>query len=72
MLLERLGIAWAETAAFGDGCNDADLLQAAGFGVAMANGAPQLRALADLVAPAANEDGVARVVEEYLLSEDGF
>ena len=66
-LLEQLGIAWAETAAFGDGGNDADLLQAAGLGVAMANGSPELRALADLVAPASDEDGVARVVEEYLL-----
>ncbi len=66
-LLERLGIAWGETAAFGDGENDAGLLRAAGFGVAMANGAPALRALADLVAPAADEDGAARVIEQYLL-----
>ena len=66
-LLEQLGIAWAETAAFGDGDNDAGLLRAAGFGVAMANGSAGLRALADLVAPAADEDGVARVVEQYLL-----
>lgn len=66
-LLELLGIAWDETAAFGDGGNDADLLRAAGLGVAMANGSAELRALADLVAPAADEDGVARVVEQYLL-----
>lgn len=67
MLLERLGIAWDETAAFGDGSNDAGMLQAAGLGVAMANGPAGLRALADLVAPDAGEDGVARVVKEYLL-----
>lgn len=66
-LLERLGIAWDETAAFGDGQNDADLLRAAGFAVAMANGAPALRQLADVVAPAADADGAARVIEQYLL-----
>ena len=38
-LLERLGISWAETAAFGDGENDAELLEAAGFAVAMEGGA---------------------------------
>lgn len=66
-LLAQLGIAWAETAAFGDGDNDAGLLRAAGLGVAMANGSPELCALADLVAPDADEDGVAHVVEHYLL-----
>lgn len=66
-LLELLCIDWSETAAFGDGSNDAGLLRSAGLGVAMANGSDGLRALADLVAPAADEDGVARVVEQYLL-----
>ncbi len=66
-LLELLGIPWAETAAFGDGGNDADLLRAAGLSVAMANGSPELRAAADIVAPPANEDGVAVTVEQYLL-----
>lgn len=66
-LLELLGIPWAETAAFGDGGNDAGLLGAAGLSVAMANGSPELRAAADLVAPPASEDGVAAVIEKYLL-----
>ena len=52
-LLERLGISWAETAAFGDGENDAELLEAAGFAVAMEGGAQSLLPLADAVAPAA-------------------
>ena len=50
-LLERLGISWAETAAFGDGENDAELLEAAGFAVAMEGGAQSLLPLADAVAP---------------------
>lgn len=66
-LLERLGIPWAETAAFGDGGNDAKLLDAAGLSVAMAGGSPELCAAASLVAPPANEDGVARVIKAHLL-----
>lgn len=72
-LLNRLGLTWEQTAAFGDGENDAEMLAAAGFAVAMENGAPKLRALADVVAPPADEDGVARVVRQSLLRgrEDG-
>ena len=67
-LLERLGISWAETAAFGDGENDAgNLLEAAGFAVAMEGGAQSLLPLADAVAPAAALDGAAAAVREYLL-----
>lgn len=66
-LLERLGISWAETAAFGDGENDAELLEAAGFAVAMEGGAQSLLPLADAVAPAAALDGAAAAVREYLL-----
>lgn len=68
-LLERLGIPWEQTAAFGDGENDAWLLREAGFSVAMEDGAPALRELADVIAPPAAQDGVARVVWEYLLPE---
>ena len=57
----------AETAAFGDGENDAELLEAAGFAVAMEGGAQSLLPLADAVAPAAALDGAAAAVREYLL-----
>ena len=66
-LLERLGISWAETAACGAGENDAELLEAAGFAVAMEGGAQSLLPLADAVAPAAALDGAAAAVREYLL-----
>ena len=66
-LLEKLGVSWAETAVFGDGENDAELLAAAGLAVVMGNGAQGLMHLADVVAPDAAEDGAARVVREYLL-----
>lgn len=65
-LCERLGIDPAETAAFGDARNDLPLIEAAGVGVAMANGRPELHAVADLIAPANDDDGVAQVIEGWL------
>ena len=44
-----------------------DLLEAAGFAVAMEGGAQSLLPLADAVAPAAALDGAAAAVREYLL-----
>lgn len=61
-LAEYLGLALKEVIAFGDGYNDLDMLQKAGFGVAM-QGAPQeLLEHADLVIPGAAEEGIARLV----------
>lgn len=67
-LLARLGIGWDETAAFGDGANDLEMLGMAGLAVAMGNASPVLQEIADVVAPCAAEDGVAQVVERLLLA----
>ncbi|MFF3500879.1 Cof-type HAD-IIB family hydrolase [Streptomyces sp. NPDC003247] len=58
-----LGFTGADTIAFGDMPNDIPLLAWAGHGVAMAGGHPELRAMADEIAPAHDEDGVAAVLE---------
>jgi Cof subfamily protein (haloacid dehalogenase superfamily) len=63
---ERLGFASAETIAFGDGENDIELLEWAGYGVAVANANPKLLALADFVCPSVDEEGPAQVVEALL------
>jgi len=63
----RFGILPEEIIAFGDSYNDLDMIQYAGLGVAMANACPEIRSLADLVAASNAEDGVARVIEEYIL-----
>ena len=60
----RLGIALEETVAFGDGLNDLELLETAGWGVAMENAHPQLKAIADEIAPHHDEDGVARYLRQ--------
>ena len=68
-LLERWGIDLSETVAFGDGGNDAPMLRAAGVGVAMEGSCAEALAAADRVAPAVEEDGVARALRELGLTE---
>lgn len=53
----------------GDGGNDFPLLMACGLKVAMGNAVPELKAIADYVAPSVEKDGVAKVIEKYLLNE---
>ena len=62
----RLGFSRGEAVAFGDGENDVELLEWAGFGVAVANAHPKVLAVADYVCPPVDEEGVAQVIEAYL------
>lgn len=52
--------------AFGDGLNDMEMLQGVGMGVAMGNAHPRLIAIADRVAPAIHQNGVASMVTTLL------
>lgn len=61
-----LGLTAADVIAFGDMPNDIPLLRWAGHAVAMANGHPDLLAVADEIAPANDDDGVAEVLERIL------
>ena len=62
-----LGIRREEIMAFGDGDNDIYMMREAGFGVAMANGVDEVRAAADYITVSNDEDGVAKVIEKYVL-----
>ena len=57
------GIALEQTAAVGDGPNDADLLEAVGMGIAMGNAVEQTLAVAQYIAPRREDDGAAVVLE---------
>ena len=63
---DRLGFTPAQTVACGDGENDKELLDWAGFGVAVANAHPDILRRADLVVPPVEEEGVAALLEAYL------
>ncbi len=54
----ELGIDMQDVMAFGDGLNDIEMMKAVGFGVAMGNGHPDLKAVADYICPTVEEDGV--------------
>jgi Cof subfamily protein (haloacid dehalogenase superfamily) len=65
-LAEHLGFTREQTVAFGDGENDVELLEWAGYGVAVANAHPRVLAVADYVCPPVTEQGVAQVLEALL------
>lgn len=67
-LAQYLGIEQAHTLAVGDNDNDLDMILAAGLGVAMGNAAPEVKAAAGYVAPPLAEDGVAEVIERFILT----
>jgi len=65
-LADALGIPQARTLAFGDYLNDYELLEAAGTAWAMDNAHPDIRAIADHIAPPNTEAGVVTVLRELL------
>jgi Cof subfamily protein (haloacid dehalogenase superfamily) len=56
-----------EVIAVGDDLNDYPMLMAAGLKIAMATAPEELRAIADFVCPSVEEDGVATVIEKFVL-----
>jgi Cof subfamily protein (haloacid dehalogenase superfamily) len=65
-LAEHVGFTKEQTIAFGDGENDIELVEWAGYGIAVANAHERVRAVADWVCPPAAEEGVAQVLEAVL------
>lgn len=63
-----LGIETHEIIGIGDGYNDFPLLMACGLRVAMGNAVPELKAIADYIAPSVEQDGVADVINKFLLN----
>ena len=64
-----MGLTKEEMIACGDGFNDRSMIEFAGLGVAMAYAQEPVKAVADLVTVSNDEDGVAVVVEEYILNK---
>ena len=67
-LSAHLGFSREQTIAFGDGENDIQLVDWAGFGVAVENADERVKEVADLVCPSVDDEGVAQVLEAYLHS----
>ena len=67
VLLKELGNKKEELIAIGDGFNDISMIKYAGLGVAMANAQDIVRQNANFITASNEEDGVAAVVEKFIL-----
>lgn len=63
----HLRVPLREVVAVGNELNDLEMIVAAGLGVAMGNSPGALRRAADLVAPSNDEDGLAEVIQRFVL-----
>ncbi|MBS4960766.1 MAG: HAD family phosphatase [Clostridiales bacterium] len=67
ILAEKLSVPMNQTIAFGDNHNDISMFLKAGFSVAMKNGEEEAKKAAHIVTESNNEEGVARILENYLV-----
>ena len=65
-LAAHMGFTKERTIAFGDGENDVELVEWAGFGIAVENAHDRVKAVADWVCPSAEAEGVAQTIEALL------
>ena len=70
LLASRLGFGRDEVAAAGDNTLDLELVRWAGLGAVVADGNPDVKREADVIIPACAEDGVAYLIENYILKDD--
>jgi hypothetical protein len=54
--------------AVGDSPNDLDMIRYAGFGVAMGNAVEEVKKCARYITRSNDDDGVAEVIEKFVLS----
>lgn len=69
-LCKMEGLSEDEIMAFGDSHNDMEMIKAAGFGVAMANGVKELKAAADFETLSNEEEGVCYAIRTLIFKED--
>jgi Cof subfamily protein (haloacid dehalogenase superfamily) len=68
VLARKLGIGQSQIIAVGNAANDLSMVEYAGLGVWVDNVAPELRDRADCIVASNMNDGVAEVVERFLLN----
>ena len=68
-LCKIYGIDKEDVMAIGDSFNDISMIEAAGLGVAVGNASDEVKAMADYVCEANYDDGVAKTIEKFCLSD---
>lgn len=66
-LIKILGVKKDEVLAVGDTGNDVPLFESAGFKVAMGNATKDLKKIADFIAPSVENNGLAYVINRFIL-----
>lgn len=66
-LLNKLNLSAKLSIAFGDNFNDLDMLSYVGFSVAMGNAPEQVKKQCKLITTDNDSDGIALVLEKYML-----
>lgn len=66
-LAEKMNVKKEEIITIGDNINDKKMIECAGLGIAMQNGAPDVQKIADYVTESNDNDGVAKALETVLL-----
>ena len=66
-LCDVLGISIDQVVAFGDDYGDIEMINGAGYGVAMDNAIDEVKEVADYICGPNTEDGVAEFIEKYIL-----
>lgn len=64
---KRLDISKEDIIAIGDNDNDISMLKYAGLGVAMGNAVEDAKKASDIITSSNDDDGVAKVIEKYIL-----
>ena len=66
-LCKHYGLKPENCIAMGDGTIDAPMIEYAGLGVAMENADDMTKSVANLICPSNDEDGVAYIIDKYIL-----
>ena len=68
-LAEKMNVKKEEIITIGDNINDKKMIEGAGLGIAMQNGAPDVQKIADYVTESNDNDGVAKALGTVLLKQ---
>ena len=69
-IAEQLKIPMSDVMAIGDNLNDISMLEKAGYAVAMENGAPEVKEMADYITDTNENSGVGKAIIQALKSEE--
>lgn len=70
LLAKKLGIKKEEIICVGDAENDIHMIKYAGLGVAMGNAFPEVKKIADYITKTNQEDGVAHVINKFIINRE--